>query len=300
MKKNEFKRVYMNDQLGRAYLFEGPHSPEKANFLSWLLKLVVCTDVHEGEPCGNCLDCKLVEAGSHPDVSFIVPEKTEVTVGEIRTQYVASMALSPYRSNKKIYVIPNAERLSIPCQNAMLKTMEDSPEYGLTILMAHNSGTILPTVKSRCLISKFVTFQNKYEEAKNLLAADELAEEDSVIVESRAQAIKYFKQYLKGNFAETILLAREMTATGTSKEELIHIYNYWYFIYMDIMHLKVNGTEPTYYPDEMEFLTEVAKNMNERQIAMCVRYTQEHRNHLNTNMSTRMNTRELLLALKQA
>ena len=104
------------------------------------------------EPCGICLSCLQAQSGNQPDIITITHEKpNSISVKEIRDMR-ADLLIKPYSNARKIYIIPDAEKLTIQAQNALLKTLEEPPEYAVIIMIADGLSAFLPTILSRCVV----------------------------------------------------------------------------------------------------------------------------------------------------
>ena len=104
------------------------------------------------EPCGRCLSCIQAQSGNQPDIITVSHEKpNSIGVGEIRRMR-ADLQIKPYSNARKVYIVPDAEKLTIPAQNALLKTLEEPPEYAAIILIANGLSAFLPTILSRCVV----------------------------------------------------------------------------------------------------------------------------------------------------
>ena len=104
------------------------------------------------EPCGKCLSCMQAQSGNQPDIITVTHVKpNSISVDEIRRMR-ADLQIKPYAGPHKIYIIPDAEKLTIPAQNALLKTLEEPPEYAVILLIADGTSAFLPTILSRCVI----------------------------------------------------------------------------------------------------------------------------------------------------
>lgn len=104
------------------------------------------------EPCGRCLSCMQAESNNQPDIITITHAKpNSIGVEEIRRMR-SDLQIKPYANSHKIYIIPDAEKLTIQAQNALLKTLEEPPEYAVIILIANGLVSFLPTVMSRCVV----------------------------------------------------------------------------------------------------------------------------------------------------
>jgi DNA polymerase-3 subunit delta' len=112
---------------------------------------ILCEE-HNGDACGKCRTCKMVMHHNHPDVIYVNHEKPSViTVDEIRNQLISTIFEYPYSSEKKIYIIDEAEKMNEQAQNALLKTIEEPPEYAVIFLLTNNLNSLLPTILSRCI-----------------------------------------------------------------------------------------------------------------------------------------------------
>lgn len=103
--------------------------------------------------CMECGACRRVLSGNHPDVIHLVREKeNSIGVEEVRTQINGDVMIKPYDGRYKIYVIEDAHLLTVQAQNALLKTIEEPPEYVVILLLTSNADQLLPTILSRCIL----------------------------------------------------------------------------------------------------------------------------------------------------
>lgn len=134
-----------------AYIIEGEPGMGKKRLARTFAKLLQC-EADGIEVCDACPSCKHVDAGSHPDIIEVVQTgKTGLGVDDVRDQINKDMAIKPYRYPYKIYIVDNADSMTPQAQNALLKTLEEPPSYGVIILLAANSYQFLPTILSRCV-----------------------------------------------------------------------------------------------------------------------------------------------------
>ena len=134
--------------ISHFYLIAGPEGSGKHTLARLLAAAILCRG--ENRPCLHCIACKKVLDGNHPDfISVDDPEKKTVTVDLVR-QARADMYIQPNESDHKIYLFPRAQDMGLPGQNALLKVLEEPPEYGVFLLLTDNPDKLLPTVRSRC------------------------------------------------------------------------------------------------------------------------------------------------------
>ena len=106
----------------------------------------------KSEPCMVCHSCKQVLAGSHPDLIYVTHAKpASIGVDDIREQINDTIMIRPYSSYYKIYIVDEAEKMTVQAQNALLKTIEEPPSYAVIILITTNQEAFLPTILSRCV-----------------------------------------------------------------------------------------------------------------------------------------------------
>lgn len=143
------------DRVAHCYMFCGEDGLGKRTVAKAFAKSLVCEAGGE-EPCGKCASCIQVENENHPDVIFVKHEKPTVFgVDDIRDGLNKSIVIRPYKSEKKIYILDDGEMLNAQAQNAMLKTIEEPPEYAVILILTNNREVFLPTILSRCVELNF-------------------------------------------------------------------------------------------------------------------------------------------------
>lgn len=119
-------------RIGHAYLFCGTRGTGKTTVAKILAKAVNCEHPVDGEPCGECEVCKAIAEGSSMNVIEIDAASNNGVdnIREIKEQVQYSPATGKY----KVYIIDEVHMLSIGAFNALLKTLEEPPEYVIFIL----------------------------------------------------------------------------------------------------------------------------------------------------------------------
>ena len=105
--------------------------------------------------CGKCNDCRMLFNGNHPDLHIIqAKDSAAIKIDDMRL-LKEQVHTKPFQAQVKIFVIENAERMSIAAANALLKTLEEPPAGVIIILMTTSISRLLPTVVSRCKRIRF-------------------------------------------------------------------------------------------------------------------------------------------------
>ncbi len=157
-----FKNSIELGKVSHAYILNGEKGSGKKTMATVVAKSLQC---EEGgpDPCGRCRSCLQSESGNQPDVIWVNHEKPNlISVEEIRQQIVNDVGIKPYSSRYKIYIVPDAHFMNPQAQNALLKTLEEPPEYAIILLLANGIGKFLPTVLSRCIILNFKPVEPLY------------------------------------------------------------------------------------------------------------------------------------------
>lgn len=138
-------------KISHAYIFHGEEGMGKKLLASVFAKTLQC-EAGGILPCNRCKSCMQSDSNNHPDIIWVTHEKASIGVDDIRLQVNGDIQVKPYCSPYKIYIIDSADKLTEAAQNALLKTMEEPPEYAVILLLVSNSNLILPTILSRCVM----------------------------------------------------------------------------------------------------------------------------------------------------
>jgi len=159
-------------KVPHAYIFAGPEGVGKFTAAREWARLLLCENStienNFADSCGLCRSCQLFKAGSHPDFNPVYKELLEFTrdgkgkktpvdlpIDVIREFLIEKVPTKPTLSKRKAFVVSEAERLNASSQNALLKSLEEPPEYCCIIMLCTRMEKLLPTTKSRCQIIRF-------------------------------------------------------------------------------------------------------------------------------------------------
>lgn len=146
-----FTNAIREEKVGHAYILNGPDRSGKRMLAEAFAQTLECEDKAHA-PCHNCRACKQAESHNNPDIIYVQHEKPNtISVDDIRTQVVNDVDIRPYACTYKVYIIDEAEKLNVQAQNALLKTIEEPPNYAVILLLTNNADLFLPTILSRCI-----------------------------------------------------------------------------------------------------------------------------------------------------
>ncbi len=156
----------LNRKVASAYLFQGPSGTGKYFTALNFAKALNCKrrSGREGFPpgedgaaadaCDGCPSCRRIEAGIHPDVAFVRPEKGVIKIEEIR-KLEEALSLCPYEGGYKAAIVDDAHLMNDKAANAFLKCLEEPPAGSVIVLASSNPERLPDTIRSRCLALKF-------------------------------------------------------------------------------------------------------------------------------------------------
>ena len=163
----QFRRRYASGRVTGTFLFVGPAGVGKRLFAGKLAQALLCCrgTAPTLDPCGTCEDCKLVEAGNHPDLIGVAKpdDKSdiplELLIGRKENRnhegLCHDIAMKPFRGGRRIAIIDDADFLNEEGANALLKTLEEPPPKSMLILIGTGSDRQLPTIRSRAQLIRF-------------------------------------------------------------------------------------------------------------------------------------------------
>ena len=179
------RRAVMQGRIPHAYLFHGPDGVGKETFALGLAQLLLCNSpvdtkleteqaksVGVGElrmGCAECEECRAVELRTHPDLHLIYRQLNrehpdpvvrkrkalDLGVDVLRHFVIEKVGLTPIRGRAKVFIIREADRITVQAQNALLKTLEEPPGTTFIILLVTAVDRLLPTTLSRCQAVQF-------------------------------------------------------------------------------------------------------------------------------------------------
>lgn len=168
--KEHLQNAILQNKVSHAYIIQGERFSGK-EFIAKVFATTLQCERGGTEPCGECRSCKQVNAarqvnvqdeegaekptnlGSQPDIIYLRHEKpNSVGVEDVRRQINNDIAIKPYSSPHKIYIISEGEKMTQQAQNALLKTLEEPPAYAVLIILTTNLDVLLPTIISRCVV----------------------------------------------------------------------------------------------------------------------------------------------------
>ncbi len=150
--KEHIQNAITSNKVSHAYIINGERNAGK-EFIARIFAMTLQCEKGGTEPCNECHSCKQTSSHNQPDIVYISHEKpNSIGVEDIRGQINNDIGIKPYSSPRKIYIMNEGEKMTPQAQNALLKTLEEPPEYAVIMILTDNVDALLPTIISRCVV----------------------------------------------------------------------------------------------------------------------------------------------------
>ncbi|MED0681226.1 DNA polymerase III subunit delta' [Aneurinibacillus thermoaerophilus] len=146
-------RSLKHNRLSHAYLFSGPKGAGKKKVAKHFAKAIFCLK-QNGDSCGICKNCRLIEERNHFDVHWIEPERNIIRIKQVE-DLQKKFSYRAAESSHKVYIMDEADKMNQEATNRLLKFLEEPPQGVVAILLTSRIQDILPTILSRCQIITF-------------------------------------------------------------------------------------------------------------------------------------------------
>ena len=315
--KEHLQTAIQMNKVSHAYIINGERSSGK-EFIAQIFAMALQCERGEAEPCQECHSCKQALSHNQPDIIRVTHEKPNtIGVEDIRSQINGDIAIKPYSSPRKIYIMNEAEKMTVQAQNALLKTLEEPPEYAVILLLTTNVDALLPTILSRCvvlnmkpvadnLVKDFLMKELQIPDYKakvcvafargNIGKAKLLAssEEFENIREEAVTLLKYIDEM---EISEITAAIRKILEYKIDVNDYLDILSVWY---RDVLLFKAtNDVNHLIFKEEIQYIRKVANKCAYEGIEKILDAMEKAKNRLNANVNFDLTMELLLLTIKE-
>ena len=316
--KEHLENAIKMDKVSHAYIINGEKNAGKEFIAKTFAMALQCENRQGTEPCGECHSCRQALSGNHPDIIFITHEKPgTIGVDDIRRQVNNDVAIKPYKGPKKIYIMNEGEKMTAQAQNALLKTLEEPPEYAVLLILTGNVDSLLQTILSRCVvlnmkpakdaqIKKYLMETMEIPDYKadicvafargNVGKAKLLAssEEFDKVKEEAITLLKYIKEM---ELNEIVAAIKKITEYKFDVNDYMDILSIWY---RDVLLFKAtHDANLLIFKEEIQHIRKVADKSAYEGIEKIIDALEKSKQRLNANVNFDMALELLLLTMKE-
>ena len=233
--KNLLQESVNNNKVSHSYLFVGKSGIGKKMIAKEFAKAILC--LGDNKYCDNCKSCLEFDGQNNPDFFIVEPDGNAIKIDQIRNMQ-RGVQEKPIISRRKVYIIDNADLMTKEAQNALLKTLEEPPEFVTIILIGENENAFLATIKSRCMILHFNSISNsdikKYLEdnynmnvTSNMLDVFQGSIGKAIELKDKQEEYLIIEQAIENIEKEDLIdLIKKLDILYTSKDEIFDMLDY--------------------------------------------------------------------------
>ncbi len=315
--KEHLMNALSTGKVSHAYIINGEKSSGK-EFIARVFAMALQCQRGEAEPCQECHSCKQALSENHPDIIRVAHEKPNtISVDDIRVQINNDVAIKPYSSPHKIYIVNEAEKMTQQAQNAILKTLEEPPEYAVILLLTANVNSLLPTILSRCvvlnmkpvpdvLVRKFLMEQIKVPDYKaevcvafargNIGRAKSLASSED-FENIKNEAVSLLKYIQDMELHEIIAAIKKIGEYKLEINDYLDIMAIWY---RDVLLFKAtNDANHLVFREEVQALRRAAQHSSYEGIEVILKALETAKKRLDANVNFELTMELLMLTIKE-
>ena len=304
------------NKVSHAYIFNGEKGCGKKMLALEFARMLQCQE--EGRPCGKCRSCLQAESGNHPDIIKITHEKPgSIGVDDIREQLIGDVQIKPYSSPYKVYIVPDAEKMTVQAQNALLKTIEEPPAYAVILLLTTNASAFLPTILSRCVMLTLKPVPDEQVRSYlmehvqipdyqadicvafaqgNIGKAVELASSDT-FQEIKTAAMHLAKHIPDMEISEINQNVKDVATFKMDIQDYLDLLAIWY---RDALYFKAtNDINGCVFKDEINIIVEQTKKASYEGISTILEALQKAKARMNANVNFDLTMELLFLTIKE-
>ncbi len=315
--KEHLHNALSTGKVSHAYIING----EKASGKEFIAKIFAQTlqcEQEGTEPCGECRSCKQTVTGNQPDIIRVTHEKPgTISVDDIRTQVNNDIAIKPYSSKYKVYIINEAEKMTVQAQNALLKTLEEPPAYAVILLLVSNINALLQTILSRCVVLNMKPVEDELVRSylmKELQVPDYKAEvcvafargnigKAKALASSedfdnvKAEALSLLKYIQDMEIQEIVAAIKKINEYKLEVSDYLDIIAVWY---RDVLLYKATGDlNHLIFREEMGTIRKVASRSSYEGIENVIRALETAKKRLDANVNFDLVMELLLLTIQE-
>lgn len=314
---NYIRNAVLNDKVSHAYILNGERGSGK-KLLANLFAMTLLCEQGGQDPCNRCHSCKQAESGNHPDIIRVTHEKpNSISVDDIRTQVNNTVDIKPYQGPYKVYIIPQADLMTPQAQNALLKTIEEPPEYAVFLLLTENAETLLATINSRCVMLKLRNIKDtliKKYLMENLQIPDYKADVCTAFAqgnmgraimlansehfnEIREEAVQLLKYIHEMELSEIVSAVKNITVYKLEIVDYLDIIMIWY---RDVLLYKATkDVDKVVFKDQMTYIKEQARKSSYEGIELILKSLENAKSRLRANVNFDLVMELLFLTIKE-
>ena len=298
--RHHLRESIIKRSISHAYILAGDKGIGKSKIAREFAMELIC---EKSTGCGECPACRRFLADAYPDFFYMDAEgKESIGIDRIRENIVNDVSIRPYHGKVKIYIIDEADKMTVGAQNALLKTIEEPPEYVVILLLVRNMSLLLETIRSRCI--KLLLSAVSNDRIKRWLVEKGTSEDLATVVASYSngapgiakamaesedfagmynQNVEFLKKISEASINDILLFIEELKKRTGGFRDFINFLRLWY---RDICILKLTKKiDNLVFIREESIILRLSREYTLKKINSIIDLIDETETRLNSNVS---------------
>ena len=298
--RHHLRESIIKQSISHSYILAGDNGIGKSKIAREFAMELIC-EKHTG--CGECPACRQFLADAYPDFFYMDADgKESIGIDRIRENIVNDVSIRPYHGKVKIYIIDEADKMTVGAQNALLKTIEEPPEYVVILLLVRNMSLLLETIRSRCI--KLLLSAVSNDRIKSWLVEKGTSEDVATVVASYSngapgiakvmaesedfagmynQNVEFLKKISEASINDILLFIEELKKRTGGFKDFINFLRLWY---RDICILKLTKkTDNLVFIREEGIILRLSREYTLKKFNSIIDLIDETETRLNSNVS---------------
>lgn len=297
------KNAVEKNKISHAYLFETNGYQNKDDFVLAFIKYLLCPhNYSNNKNCVDCTQCELIQKGIFSEVKHIYPDGMWIKKEQLE-ELQQNFSETSVESNKRIYVIHNADRLNTSSANSILKFLEEPEDNIIAILMTDNIHQLLDTIISRCQIISFAKNNKDLEKnylekiKKNINMNNDIISLDETILKEKIESAIEFLKYYENNKLDTVLYTQKLFHSKyNNKNEIFMALEIMNLFYLDVIKYKLNSKIEFFNENQLD-IEKISKNNSLEQLYKKIDIISTAKDNIFYNINTNLLIDKLIIEL---
>ncbi|MGZ9587070.1 DNA polymerase III subunit delta' [Paenibacillus marinisediminis] len=301
------------EKVSHAYLFSGPAGTGKMQTALTFAKALFCERLKD-DCCNECLSCRKIDHGNHPDVHIIEPEGQSIKIEQIR-ELQREFSYRSHPSSRKIYIMKQADKMTVQASNSLLKFLEEPTSPTVAILLAEHGQSMLPTIVSR---SQWVPFSpqdpkliydrlmqegvsptlarcavqlvNGLEQGRELCQQNWFAELRNVMLQLGKECT--------GRLSAALLTAQQRIFKTELAEHTDMVFRLFHLWFRDMLNYQLNRQDSLVYQDQLEVISKIAWTRSAEGWIRCMEASAEAQKRIRANVNPQLVLEQFLVGMQ--
>lgn len=305
------------NRVAHAYIFEGEKGTGKQEVSKTLAKSLLCEAPVEGfKPCEQCKNCRRISSGNHPDIHLIEKDGLSIKKEQIKSLQ-EEFSKKSMEANRKVYMITDADKMSVGAANSLLKFLEEPMGDTVAILMTEQIQRILPTILSRCQVISFKPLSPENVKRKlieqdldpqiasiishltqNVESGIELSH-DEWFVQAQKIVVKLYEVIKHNSLKGLLFLQSDWVSHFKEREQIDRGLDLLLLIYKDLLYIQLDRTDLVVFQNKLKEFETHALHLSPRRLAEHMEFILEAKRKLMSNTNPQLLMEQLVLNLQE-